>query len=269
MRGGRVTRALRRSSIVLSLACLGLLQGCFLERRTLFPSPAIHDVGVATLDPDAHRVWFDTPRARTEAYFLSANAGKEGPLVIYTHSNGELIDQWADKFQLLRDSGVSVLLVEYPGYGRSSGTPSQPSITRTLVAAYDWAVAQPSVDPERVVGYGRSLGGGAICALARERALAAMILESTFTSVPELALDRGVPGFLFKNRFETLSTVQSFPGPILLLHGQRDNFIPVRHAWRLHAAAPGSEIQVMPCGHLDCPRSWPSIRNFLVRHKLL
>jgi pimeloyl-ACP methyl ester carboxylesterase len=251
------------------LATVAGLGGCFLERRALFPAPVITDGSNVTLDPNAHRLWFDTPLARTEAFFLPARTAVEGPIVIYTHSNGELIDDWADKFRLLRDSGVSVLLVEYPGYGRSSGAPSQPSITRTLVAAYDWAVAQPSVDPKRVVGYGRSLGGGVICALARERSLAAMILESTFTSVPDLAFDRGVPGFLFQSTFDCLSTVRSFAGPILFLHGERDNFIPLRHAWRMHSVALASEIQVLPCGHMDCPRSWPSITAFLLRHRLL
>jgi pimeloyl-ACP methyl ester carboxylesterase len=253
----------------LALATVATQSGCLLERRTLFPGPVITDGSNVTLDPAASRVWFDTPRARTEAFFLPANGAEEAPLVIYTHSNGELIDYWADKFHLLRESGVSVLLVEYPGYGRSSGTPSEHSITRTLVAAYDWAIAQPTIDPERVVGYGRSLGGGVICALARERALAAMILESTFTSVPDTSEHFGLPGFLFRSRFDSLDTVRSFPGPILLLHGERDKFIPVKHARRFHAAAPASELQVMPCGHLDCPRSWSSITDFLRRNRLL
>ncbi len=253
----------------LVLATVATQSGCLFERRTLFPAPVIADGTNVTLDSRSRRLWFDTPRARTEAFFLPANAAGEGPLVIYTHSNGELIDHWADEFEILRESGVSVLLVEYPGYGRSSGTPSQNSITGSLVAAYDWAVAQPTVDPLRIVGYGRSLGGGVICALARERSLAAMILESTFTSVRDTSDRYGVPGFLFRSRFDSLSTVRSFPGPILLLHGERDNFIPVRHARRLQAAAPRSELQVMPCGHLDCPRSWPRITDFLRRHRLL
>jgi fermentation-respiration switch protein FrsA (DUF1100 family) len=253
----------------LVLAIAATQSGCLLERRALFPGPVITDGSSVALDADARRVWIDTPGARTEAFFLSAKAAQTGPLVIYTHSNAELIDDWADKFQLLRESGVSVLLVEYPGYGRSSGTPSQDSITGTLVAAYDWAIAQPTVDPTRLVGYGRSLGGGVICALARERPLAALILESTFTSVSDTSEHFGLPGFLFRSRFDSLSTVGSFPGPILLLHGERDKFIPVRHAKRLHAAAPGSELQVLPCAHLDCPRSWRSITDFLRRHRLL
>src|SRR5690348_11034399 len=116
----------------LALATVVTQSGCLLERRALFPGPVITDGSSVTIDPAASRVWFDTPRARTEAFFLPANGVQEAPLVIYTHSNGELIDHWADKFQLLRDSGVSVLLVEYPGYGRSSGTPSENSITGTL-----------------------------------------------------------------------------------------------------------------------------------------
>ena len=257
-------------AVLLMIASMAVSSGCVFERRMLFPAPALTDGSGVKLSPDSHRVWFDTPRARAEAFFLPGNAARETPLVIYTHSNGELIDYWADEFDLLRESGVSVLLVEYPGYGRSSGTPSEHSITSTLVAAYDWAVTQPTVDPRRVVGYGRSLGGGAICALAGERSLAALILESTFTSVPDMAADLFVPpGVRIQTRFDSLSRVRKFPGPILLLHGERDNFISLRHAWRLHAAAPVSEIEVLSCGHLDCPRSWQRITDFLHKHELL
>jgi len=163
-----------------------------------------------------------------------------------------------------------VLLVEYPGYGRCSGAPTQASITRALVAAYDWAVSRPTIDPGRVIGYGRSLGGGAVCALARERRLAALVLESTFTSVRSLAASLfGVPGFLVRDPFDNLGCVRAFEGPVLVLHGERDEVIPVEHARRLHEAAAASELHLAPCGHNDCARPWAVIEAFLVARQLL
>src|SRR5262245_44016423 len=138
------------------------------------------------------------------------------------------------------------------------------------MSAYDWATSQAPIDRQRVIGYGRSLGGGAICALARQRSLAALVLESTFTSVREMAAARyGVPGFLIRNPFDNLAAVRGFPGPILLLHGEHDDSIPVDHSRRLHAAAPTSELQVVPCGHNDCPHPWSILTTFLSEHHLL
>lgn len=138
-----------------------------------------------------------------------------------------------------------------------------------MTAAYDWAVRQPGVDPRRVVGFGRSLGGGAACALARERPLAALVLESTFTSVRDLARGLGFPAFLVRNPFDNLSVVSRFARPILLLHGARDTSIAPSHAEALHRAAPGSELHLLACGHNDCRRPWGVVEGFLRAHGLL
>ena len=197
------------------------------------------------------------------------DAGDPGPLLLYAHGNGELIDHWAGEFETPRAWGLSVLLVEYPGYGRSSGRPSQASVEAAMSAAYDWAVAQPGIDPRRVVAFGRSLGGGAACALARERPLAALVLESTFTSVRDLARGLGFPAFLVRDPFDNLAVVRRFAGPILLLHGERDTSIAPAHAEALHRAAPGSELHLLPCGHNDCRRPWPVVEEFLRVHRVL
>jgi hypothetical protein len=138
-----------------------------------------------------------------------------------------------------------------------------------MLAAYDWATARPDVDPKRVVAYGRSLGGGAACALARARHLDALVLESAFTSVRSMARRFRVPGFMVLDPFDNLSLVREFDGPILLVHGTRDAVVPVDEARALHAAAPRSELELLPCGHNDCPRPWPRVRDFLASHALL
>ena len=256
-----------------ALALVGAYWGLLFvaQRWVLFPAPRTPAESPAERAPDLESVWLDASGARSEAILLRARPGRAtpGPLLVYAHGNGELIDQWVREFDAPRALGASVLLVEYPGYGRSAGKPSQASIARALVAAYDWAVARADVDPRRVVGYGRSLGGGAVCALARERSLAALVLESTFTSVRELAARFGLPGFLVRDPFDNLALVRGFQGPLLVLHGERDESIPVDHARRLHAAAPGSELHVLPCGHNDCPRPWRLLGSFLEKHRLL
>jgi fermentation-respiration switch protein FrsA (DUF1100 family) len=242
------------------------------ERAVLFPgSFAAPDGRADVARYGGQGVWLEHAGGRSEAWLLpgARRSGEAGPLVVYAHGNGELIDHWVGEFETPRRSGLSVLLVEYPGYGRSSGRPSQASVESAMTAAYDWAVRQPGIDPRRVVGFGRSLGGGAACALARERPVAALVLESTFTSVSDLARGLGFPAFLVRNPFDNLSVVSRFAKPVLLLHGARDTSIAPTHAEALHRAAPGSELHLLACGHNDCRRPWGLVEGFLRAHGLL
>jgi len=243
-----------------------------LQRQVLFPAPFTRGAELDLAARAGERLWLDAGGARVEAWLLPARAGSpaRGPLIIYAHGNGELIDDWVDAFDPAREWGASVLLVEYPGYGRSTGVPSEASIARTMLAAYDQSLARAGVDPARVVGYGRSLGGGAICALARERPLSALVLESTFSSVRTMAKGFGLPSLLVRDPFDNLAVVTPFSGPVLLVHGELDSMIPIAHAQQLRAAAKRARLVVQSgCGHNDCPRPWNELREFLLEHGLL
>ncbi len=266
-----------RGLAVVAVGLLGVGVACYwgllysLQRAVLFPRP-IAAGGTADLErAGGQQIWLAAPSGRVEAWLLPAAPRAEArlPLVVFSHGNGELIDHWVDELAPLREWGLSVLLVEYPGYGRSAGSPSQASITEAMTLAYDFAAARPDVDPDRIVGYGRSLGGGAVCALSRERHLAALVLESTFTSVRSMAWRFGLPPFLVRDPFDNEGAARVFAGPILLVHGERDEIIDPEHARALHAAARGSELHLVPCGHNDCPRPWNVLRRFLDDHRFL
>jgi len=247
--------------LILMLIVVGGLGAAWgLQRRVLYPRPP---AGAAPpLPPSVTRVGLG-PASDWEAFFLRpAAAAAPFPAVIFAHGNGELIDHWLSPFAVLPRAGIGVLLIEYPGYGRSGGSPTQQSITSALVAGYDFLAAQSDVDSRRVVAYGRSLGGGAVCALALERPLAGLILESTFTSVRSLAPRFGLPGILVLDPFDNLSAVEQLDLPILVLHGERDQLIPVAHGESLARAA-GSELVRLPCGHNDCARPWAQVLGFL------
>jgi fermentation-respiration switch protein FrsA (DUF1100 family) len=170
----------------------------------------------------------------------------------------------------VRELGLGVLLVEYPGYGRSEGTPSERSVSDAMRAAYDAVAARPDVDPRRIVGFGRSLGGGAICQLALHRSLAALVLESTFTSVGDIARGFGLPRFLVRDPFDNAAVLAKFAGPVLLVHGEQDTLIPVAHAHALHALRPDARLALASgCGHNDCPPPWQLVKTFLAESGLL
>lgn len=238
------------------------------QRRVLFPAPAFTN---APLPDSVELVLLDTERSPAHALFLAPTAGGGGPapLIIFTHGNAELADYWVDEFDEPRSWGWAALLLEYPGYGRSPGAPSEQSIVSAAGAAFDWARREPRVDANRIVAYGRSLGGGAATWLAANRAPAAVILESAFTSTRPLAAQFGVPAFLVRDPFDSLAALRDYRGPLLVLHGREDRIIPIAHGRALAAGVPGAEFHELPCGHNDCPRPWAQVRAFLLARGLM
>jgi fermentation-respiration switch protein FrsA (DUF1100 family) len=232
------------------------------QRRILFPSPP---VGAGPARPGgAQAVWIESPAGRTEAWFLPPLGGSSAPapLLFFAHGNGELIDFWPEAFVEVRRLGLAVLLVEYPGYGRSGGSPSRTSIRAAFEAAYDWASSSAGVDARRIVFYGRSLGGAVVAELSSSRRAAALILESSFTSTMALAGRFLSPSFLVRDRFDTLAAVERYRGPLLVLHGAADEVVPVEHGRKL-AAAGRVEPLILECGHNDCPGPWTMLPRFL------
>jgi pimeloyl-ACP methyl ester carboxylesterase len=192
-----------------------------------------------------------TSQGSVEALFLPApSAAVQQPVVIFAHGNGEVIDYWISALHGFQERGIGVLLVEYPGYGRSTGLPSERSIRAAMDAAYDRIAADPRVDRRRIFGFGQSLGGGAICLLARDRPLRALILQSTFTSLDSFTARYWAPSFLLRDHFDNLSSVRNFSGPVLVIHGREDPVIPWKQGQQLAAASPRSMFKLYDCGHV-------------------
>ena len=201
------------------------------------------------------------------------SAEAPGPALIFAHGNAELIEDWSG-LRDLTTFGVGVLLIEFPGYGNSAGSTTRFEIGDAFKEGYDWLAARPDIDPERIVVMGRSIGGGVATDLVTNRSVRALILQSTFSSLGRLTWEAfRVPGFLLNDAFDNEKVVRSFDGPVLLMHGTRDEVIPFSHARRLAAARPDAELIEWDCGHSDCPPDWDSfvtdVRRFLERHSLI
>lgn len=200
--------------------------------------------------PGLEALRIETPQGAIESLFQPARGpASRQPAVIFAHGNGEVVDDWISALHGFQERGIGVLLVEYPGYGRSGGTPSEASIRAAMDAAYDRLVADSRVDRKRILGFGQSLGGGAICLLARDRALRALILQSTFTSLDEFTARYWAPSFLLRDHFDNLDSVRHFAGPVLVIHGREDRLIPWTQGQQLAAAAPRSTFRLYECGH--------------------
>ena len=123
--------------------------------------------------------------------------------------------------------------------------------------------AQADIDRHAVIAYGRSIGGGGAGLLAANRELAALVLESTFSSLPGLIAEKGFPRFLVKDRFETEAIVSTITAPVFVYHGTRDSIMPVEHGEALARAAQTGKLVLADCGHNDCVRPWKAAIEFL------
>ena len=247
------------------LLLLTVIMVLSLQRRILFPRQfTVQRPEAASAHPGSEKMWVESPEGPVEGWFLpgdGVSTDEPGPAVIFAHGNAELIDDWPEMMQGYTRLGVSVLLAEYRGYGRSAGAPSQTAITADFEMFLSWLHQRDIVDSARVVYHGRSLGGGAVCALAKQQAPAAMVLQSTFTGVRAVARRFLIPGFLILDAFENLPVVTSLDVPVLIVHGQRDDLIPYSHAVALDRAADNSELVTYEASHNDCPPSWLDFWN--------
>jgi uncharacterized protein len=207
-----------------------------------------------------------------EAWFLpapEAGLGHPAPVVVFCHGNAELIDHLSWFVHKYHGLGCSVLLPEYRGYGRSGGTPAQEAITADAARFYDMVLERPDVDRRRMVIHGRSLGGGVAAQLAARRKPAALILESTFTSVAVMAHQYLAPMWLVRNPYRTDEVLPTLDIPVLVAHGTLDLVIPVAHGRQLSKLAPKATYVEYVCGHDDLPppqqeaEHWRQIATFL------
>lgn len=242
-----------------------------MQRRMLFPGaylpPEATHVPPAGLELLTTRV--DTGEGSVDIWYLPpVRRGGRVPAFIHAHGNAELLGGAAFQLARLSREGFAVLMVEYPGYGLSDGSPSRSSIRRAMVAAYDWLAARPDVDPTAIIGLGRSLGTGAITDLAQDRALAAMILLSPYTRTADFAKRYLLPSFLVRDRFDNLAGVAAYDGPVLVMHGRRDRVIPYEHGAEVAQAADPAALITWDCAHNDCPPDWirftEQVTDFLV-----
>lgn len=209
---------------------------------------------------------------RVEAWFLpapGANPEHPAPVAVFFHGNAELIDDMSWFVRKYHALGCSVLLPEYRGYGRSAGTPSEEAIVADAARFYDLMIQRPDVDRRRIVFHGRSLGGGVAAQAAARRKPAALILESTFTSVAVMAHNYFAPMCLARNPFRTDRVLPELDIPVFVAHGTLDAVIPVEHGRQLGKLAKQGAYVEYTCGHDDLPppgqetEHWRQIADFL------
>jgi uncharacterized protein len=218
------------------LAIVYLLQGALIyfpgTGRQILHTP--RDVGLAY-----EEVWLTAEDGvRIEAWFVPAPSARG--VVLLAHGNAGNIGNRVDYAPLFHRLGFSLLLLEYRGYGRSEGKPSEEGTYADARAAWKHLVVERGFPAERIVLAGESLGGAVAARLAAEQRPAALVLASTFVSVPDLAVELypWLPARqLTRYRYDTLDALSRVSCPVLIAHSREDDIIPFRHGERLFAAA--------------------------------
>lgn len=230
-----------RFAQLLFVAGSAAFAGCLaVENRLLYyPAPAtedvaqlpapLQDVTLALADgAKIHARWAPNPRSNGAILFCHGNAGN-------LEQRGRLVKEMFDAL------GESILIFDYPGYGRSDGKPSEAGCYASADAAYDWLTRVQKVAPERIVIAGESLGGGVAVDLASRVPVGGMILQCTFSSIAPMAR-RAVPflpvGWFMKSKFASIDKIGRVRAPKLHFHGEADDIVPYALGLDLFNAAP-------------------------------
>ncbi len=226
------------------------------------PNGRVQDAELQTADGTLIHAWW----CPTEDWEPAQGA------MLYCHGNaGNLSHRATAIARWQRELGESILIFDYPGYGRSQGKPSEAGCYAAGDAAYDWLTQTKKVPPERLLIYGGSLGGGVAVDLASRRPHRGLVLTKTFTSIPDAAqhLYPWLPArWLARNQFNNLEKIGRCTQPVFIAHGTTDGLVPFSHGQRLFAAAsePKYFLTMTDIGHDEAVSSdFSTLRTFLAR----
>jgi fermentation-respiration switch protein FrsA (DUF1100 family) len=192
------------------------------------PHAQVQDVVLARADTTLlHGWWFPRPSSTGALLFLPGNAGN-------LSWRGDALTVLSQRLD------CSVLIVDYPGYGKSEGRPSEAGCYEAADAGYDWLRNTCRISADNILLFGESLGGGVAVNLASRKPHRALILNKTFTSMPDVgqALYPYLPiRWLMRNRFDSMALLDLCKRPTFIAHGDPDNLIPFSHGEQLFRAS--------------------------------
>jgi uncharacterized protein len=215
-----------------------LVVGLFVgQRKILFRCDA------AEVDPASLGLKADTIRLKTDdgetLLAWSFPPAPERPLILYFHGNAGGVDLRVERFRAIAKAGMGLLAIEYRGYASSTGSPSERGLKLDGEAAYAAAIAS-GVAPERIVPLGESLGSGIAIALAARHKIGALVLDSPYSSIVDVAAATYwfVPvRALLRDPFRNDLLIGSVEAPTLMVHGTKDAVVPIRFGEKLFALA--------------------------------
>lgn len=230
------------SSLVFIVAafCIGVLSllYVFQEKMIFFPGKRIVDTP-ETIGLQYEDVYLVTDDETKIHGWYVPHPGAKATLLFF-HGNAGNISHRLDSVSIFHGLGLSVFIIDYRGYGRSGGRPTEQGTYKDAQAAWNYLIDERRLRPDEIIVFGRSLGGGVAAGLAARVSPAAVILESTFTSVKELG-KHYYPYLpvsrIARVRYPVDEDISSFNCPVLVIHSEQDDVVPFSHGQRLFASA--------------------------------
>jgi uncharacterized protein len=216
--------------------------------------------------------WFNAPDG-TRLHGWYVPHPKPRAIVLFAHGNaGNLSDRASIVEELVDRVGVSVMIFDYRGYGRSSGSPSESGVLADARAARAWLAKRTGATESQIVLMGESLGGGVMVDLAASDDARALVLLNTFSSLPDVAAFHypWLPvKWMMRTRLDSLAKIGNYRGPLLQIHGDADTIVPISLAERLFAEAnePKRFVTIRGGDHNDvlAPAVYAAIDQFLAQ----
>ncbi len=178
-------------------------------------------------------------KKKIHAWFVPAE--KERGVVLFCHGNAGNISHRLQTIEFFHSLNMSSMIFDYQGYGKSSGRPGEKKTYMDAKAAWDYLVDHKMIEPQNIFIFGRSLGGAVAADLAAQTKPAGVVLESTFTSVPDLGSEifKFLPvRLLSRFEYDTLNKLKLISAPLKIIHSPDDEIIPYSHGQKLYDAAP-------------------------------
>jgi len=255
---------------ILVFVIIFLLSVRYIERQSIyFPMKEMSitpsDVGLSYED-----IYFTTSDGkRLNGWFVPGEEG--GVTVLFFHGNAGNISHRLEKLAIFREMGVHTFIIDYRGYGKSAGVPTEAGLYKDAEAAYDQLAGEWKIPADKIVLYGESIGGGVALDLARKKEVKAVITEDTFTSIKDMARMAYpfLPPFIFESKFDSVSNIKKVECPVLIMHSRDDEIVPFYMGEKLYeAAGEPKELLVLRGSHntafLDSEESYRSgIKKFL------
>ncbi len=225
-----------------------------LIRQMLYPAPPIP---VPQPPPPLEEVTLELPDGKRAIAWARPHSDAAGPAVVFFHGNGENLEtvRMSGTFEQLAALGAHVLAVDYPGYGRSTGEPSEASLTAAGEAGLEW-IARRHPDSKKVV-LGWSLGAAVAIRTAANRPseVDGLVLMSAWSDLASLAATHypsWLVGLGLKDRYDSVTAAADVRAPVLMIHGSVDQIIPLAQGRQLHEALLASRfVEVPGAGHND------------------
>ena len=239
--------------VVVGLLYAGLVFGesrfIYFPTRSLAATPA--DAGLEFVDVhfDAH------DGVRVHGWWVPGRV--DDTTLLWFHGNAGNLGDRVGLLDLLHDElGFGIFAVDYRGYGMSEGKPSEAGLYADAEAALEAAQVQAGASSDEIVVFGQSLGAAVAVELASTHRLRGVVLEAAFTSIPDMARHHYsfLPVWpLLRTSFDSEARIDAIDAPLLMIHGQRDDIVPLAMGRRLFAAAaePKEFRTVRGAGHND------------------